>query len=107
MVLRVRKNSHTFDYNLISLLPEYHSFIYRYFDISEYELQIKLIRVSKQFLEGLNSNSFSQRPDYRRLKGEIDISLNEVLLLPDLLSESFSCEIKVNLLIKIMILNHV
>jgi len=107
MVLRVRKNSHTFDYNLISLLPEYHSFIYRYFDISEYELQIKLIRVSKQFLEGLNSNSFSQRPDYRRLKGEIDISLNEILILPDLLSESFSCEIKVYLLINSMILNHI
>lgn len=106
MVLRVRKNNHTFDSKLNLLLPEYHNFFYRYFKFNGYESQMELLRVSIQFLEGLNSKSFSQRPDYRRSEAEIDISLKEVLLLPDLLSESFSCEIKVNCLIFMMILKH-
>jgi hypothetical protein len=102
----VRKKVHAFDDDLISLLPEYHSLIYRYFNFGKYEPQIKFESVTKRFLDDLNSKSFSQRPDYRRLKAEIDTSLNEVLILPDLLSESFSCEIKVNYLNVIIILNY-
>lgn len=48
------------------------------------------------FLEELNRESYNQRPVHRRLKYQLDTLASEVFLLPDLLSESFSCEIKVN-----------
>lgn len=97
-VLRVRKNVHPIDHRLISSLPAYHRFIYKSLNFSENELPIlSLIKVSEKFLNALNFKIFSQRPVHRRLKADIDTTLDEGLLLPDLLSESFSCEIKVKI----------
>lgn len=96
-VLRARKNRQLISDDLISLLPEYHHFIYRNLDLIERKLQLYLVKVSKIFLEDLNVNSFPYRPEHRRSKAEIDISLTDILLLPNLLTESFSCEIKVKL----------
>lgn len=92
-MLRIRKRSSSLDYT--SLLPEYRAFIYRNLNLMENSNEIDCISVSKSFLEGLNVASFQQRPEHRRIKAEIDSSLTEAILLPDLLSESFSCEIKV------------
>lgn len=74
-------------------------------NFGEYKTKIKLESVTEKFLTDLNHKSFFQRPEYRRLKAEIDTSLNEVIILPDLLSESFSCEIKVNYIIYIIIID--
>ena len=57
---------------------------------------ICLIKIEKSnFLEELNQNSYNQRPEYRRLKYQLDTSVSEVILLPNLVFESISCEIKV------------
>ena len=58
---------------------------------------ITIIKVeSSEFLKVLNQTSYYQRPEYRRLENELNTSVSEVFLLPDLLSECVSCEIKVN-----------
>ena len=58
---------------------------------------ICLIKVENpDFLTLINKKSYHQRPGYRRLECELDTSISEIFILPDLFSESISCEIKVN-----------
>ena len=59
--------------------------------------QISCINLSENFLKVLNDKSFPERPLYRRVKSQINLSFLKALLLPDYFSEPISCEIKVNL----------
>lgn len=81
---------------LVSFQPFYHNFICRNLGVIDSIDILCLIKIENPaFLEELNRKSYDQRPAHRRLKYQLDTSASEVFLLPDLLSESISCEIKV------------
>ena len=103
-VMRIRKNISLFDNDFISLIPEYHGLIYQFLNFRDRKPEIKVEKVKKTFLEDLKRKAFPQRPEYRRVTADIDISLKEVLIFPDLLSESFSCVSKGN--IRLVMLFH-
>lgn len=81
---------------LVSFQPFYHNFICLNLGVLVSIDMLCLFKIeNSDFLEELNRKSYNQRPVHRRLKYQLDISASEVFLLPDLLSESISCEIKV------------
>lgn len=95
--MRVPKKTYLSKCELVTFQPTYYDFICRNLGINDSIGMISLIKLeNSEFLEVLSQSSYSQRPDYRRLKYELDTSASEIFLLPDLLSESLSCEIKVN-----------
>ena len=94
-MLRIRKGSSHSNQTLIPLLPQFSDFICKILGLNGSIGTISCIKVSQEFLETLNQNSFLKRPENRRSKAEIDTSLKIALLLPDLLCDYFSCEIKV------------
>lgn len=78
-----------------NMLASYHDFICRQLNLEESIGQLSEINVSDNFLLSLDNDSFSYRPIHRRLKNRIDTSCLIAFMMPDLLSQSFSCEIKV------------
>lgn len=83
--------------DLVSFQPFYHNFICRNLGVINSIDMLCLTKIENStFLEELNRKSYCQRPVHRRLKYQLDLSASNAYILPDLLSEPISCEIKVN-----------
>ena len=83
---------------MATFAPNYHYFIRNFLTISgKCKYGIKLIDVSKSFLEAMKLKAGPLRADYRRFKSDIDTEAKAALLLSDLSLSDICIEIKVNI----------